>query len=207
MAQSTAPSRQQFKRVDDEESRALAWPGSAARRDVRRECAAVGRCVSQSDCAHRRAVFRGQHHRRSRPRAGRRTRQGVEAIRHRREPSGIAGTASVAKSAPDGYTLMLTSNGHTIASVVNKICRTIPRRTLPALRGCDRAAGPDHPARPVRQDAEGMACVGSLQAGEMNFSSAGLASTSYLGAEMLSRPPRSTSSISRSVERRRRSPV
>src|SRR6266550_3038670 len=33
---------------------------------------------------------------------------------------GIAGTASVAKSAPDGYTLMLTSNGHTIASVVNK---------------------------------------------------------------------------------------
>src|SRR3954464_13952464 len=33
---------------------------------------------------------------------------------------GIAGTASVAKSAPDGYTLLLTSNGHTIASVVNK---------------------------------------------------------------------------------------
>ena len=33
---------------------------------------------------------------------------------------GIAGTASVAKAAPDGYTLMLTSNGHTIASVVNK---------------------------------------------------------------------------------------
>ena len=32
---------------------------------------------------------------------------------------GIAGTNSVAKSAPDGYTLMLTSNGHTIGAVVN----------------------------------------------------------------------------------------
>jgi len=29
---------------------------------------------------------------------------------------GIPGTTSVAKAAPDGYTLMLTSNGHTIAS-------------------------------------------------------------------------------------------
>ena len=47
---------------------------------------------------------------------------------------GIAGTASVAKSAPDGYTLMLTSNGHTIASVVNKNLPYDPRRTLPVLR-------------------------------------------------------------------------
>ena len=33
---------------------------------------------------------------------------------------GIAGTTSVAKSAADGYTLMLTSNGHTVAGVLNK---------------------------------------------------------------------------------------
>ena len=33
---------------------------------------------------------------------------------------GIAGTASVARATADGYTLMLTSNGHTIASVINK---------------------------------------------------------------------------------------
>ena len=32
---------------------------------------------------------------------------------------GIAGINSVAKSAPDGDTLMLTSNGHTIGAVVN----------------------------------------------------------------------------------------
>src|SRR5665811_568720 len=33
---------------------------------------------------------------------------------------GIPGTVSVANSAPDGYTLMLTSNGHTILNVINK---------------------------------------------------------------------------------------
>jgi len=33
---------------------------------------------------------------------------------------GIAGTVSVAGSAADGYTLMLTTNGHTILSAINK---------------------------------------------------------------------------------------
>src|SRR5215472_4101597 len=33
---------------------------------------------------------------------------------------GLAGTAGVAKADPDGYTLMLTSNGHTVAGLVNK---------------------------------------------------------------------------------------
>src|SRR4029077_1965454 len=33
---------------------------------------------------------------------------------------GLPGTTSVAKATPDGYTLMLTSNGHTIAGVINK---------------------------------------------------------------------------------------
>src|SRR4051812_21101442 len=33
---------------------------------------------------------------------------------------GIPGTVSAANSASDGYTLMLTSNGHTILNVLNK---------------------------------------------------------------------------------------
>ena len=33
---------------------------------------------------------------------------------------GLAGTVGVAKAAADGYTLMLTSNGHTVAALVNK---------------------------------------------------------------------------------------
>src|SRR6478752_3874425 len=33
---------------------------------------------------------------------------------------GLAGTAAVAKAAPDGYTLMVTSNGHTVSGLVTK---------------------------------------------------------------------------------------
>src|SRR5262249_27549754 len=33
---------------------------------------------------------------------------------------GPAGTAGVARAAPDGHTLILTSNGHTVAGLVNK---------------------------------------------------------------------------------------
>src|SRR5690242_2416291 len=33
---------------------------------------------------------------------------------------GLAGTGAVAKSPADGYTLMLTSNGHTVAGLVSK---------------------------------------------------------------------------------------
>src|SRR5215510_3255737 len=32
---------------------------------------------------------------------------------------GLPGTTGVAKATPDGYTLMLTSNGHTIAGAIN----------------------------------------------------------------------------------------
>ena len=35
------------------------------------------------------------------------------------------GTTGVAKAAPDGYTLMLTSNGHTIAGAINKGIQSI----------------------------------------------------------------------------------
>jgi tripartite-type tricarboxylate transporter receptor subunit TctC len=99
---------------------------------------------------------------------------------------GIAGTASVAKSAPDGYTLMLTSNGHTIASVVNK---NLPYDPAKDFAGVAQVATvpqtliipPDLPAKTLT---EWIALVRS-KPGEMNFSSAGLASTSYLGAELL----------------------
>src|SRR3978361_877414 len=99
---------------------------------------------------------------------------------------GIAGTATVAKSAPDGYTLMLTSNGHTIASVVNK---SLPYDPAKDFAGVAPVASvpqaliipPDLPAKTLTE----WLALARSKPGELNFSSAGLASTSYLGAELL----------------------
>jgi tripartite-type tricarboxylate transporter receptor subunit TctC len=98
---------------------------------------------------------------------------------------GIAGTASVAKAAPDGYTLMLTSNGHTIASVVN---RNLPYDPAKDFTGVTEVASvpqalivpPELPAKNVVEFID----LARKSPGKMNFSSAGLASTSYLGAEL-----------------------
>ena len=98
---------------------------------------------------------------------------------------GIAGTASVAKSAPDGYTLILTSNGHTIASVVNK---NLPYDPAKDFVGVTEVATvpqvlivpPDLPVKSVKD----FIALANASPGKLNFASAGLASTSYLGAEL-----------------------
>jgi tripartite-type tricarboxylate transporter receptor subunit TctC len=99
---------------------------------------------------------------------------------------GIAGTASVAKSAPNGLTLMLTSNGHTIGAVVNKNLTYDPAKDFVGIT--EVATVPQAlivpPDMPVKNVADFVALAKS-KPGQMNFSSAGLASTSYLGAELL----------------------
>ena len=98
---------------------------------------------------------------------------------------GIAGTASVAKSAPDGYTLILTSNGHTIASVVNKNLPYDPAKDFVGVT--EVATVPQvlivPPELPVKSVKDFIALANSTP-GKLNFASAGLASTSYLGAEL-----------------------
>ena len=99
---------------------------------------------------------------------------------------GIAGTASVAKSAPDGLTLMLTSNGHTIAAMVNKNLPFDPAKdftgvTQIALVPQSLIVPPDLPARNITE----FIALAREKPGQLNFASAGLASTSYLGAEIL----------------------
>ena len=99
---------------------------------------------------------------------------------------GIAGTNSAAKSAPDGYTLMLTSNGHTIGAVVNKNLPFDPGKDFVGVTPV--ATVPQAliipPNLPAKNLGEWIA-LAKAKPGEMNFSSAGLASTSYLGAEIL----------------------
>ncbi|MBI3435014.1 MAG: tripartite tricarboxylate transporter substrate binding protein [Proteobacteria bacterium] len=98
---------------------------------------------------------------------------------------GLPGTTSVAKSAADGYTLMLTSNGHTIAGVINKNIQFDP---VTSFAGVTRVAQvplvmivpPELSVKSVKDFVE----LAKQKPGQLNFSSAGIASTSYLSAEI-----------------------
>ena len=98
---------------------------------------------------------------------------------------GLPGTTSVAKSAADGYTLMLTSNGHTIAGVLNKNIQFDPVKDF---AGVSRVASvplvaivpPNSPAKTLKE----FIALAKEKPGQLNFSSAGVASTSFLSAEI-----------------------
>jgi len=99
---------------------------------------------------------------------------------------GLAGTTSVAKSTPDGYTLMLTSNGHTIAGVINKNIQFDPVKDF---AGVSEVAAvpmvmivpPDFPAKTLKE----FVAMAKEKPGVLNFSSAGIASTTFLSGEIL----------------------
>ena len=100
--------------------------------------------------------------------------------------AGLPGTTGVAKSPPDGYTLMLTSNGHTIAGVINKNLQFDPVKDF---AGVSQVAAvpmvmivpPDFPAKSLKEFLQ----MAKEKPGTLNFSSAGVASTSFLSAEIL----------------------
>lgn len=98
---------------------------------------------------------------------------------------GVAGTASVAKSAPDGYTLMLTSSGHTIAATLHKNLPFDPVKDFSGITQATSVAAalvvpPDLPAKTVQQ----FIALAKEKPGSLNFASAGTASTSYLAGEI-----------------------
>jgi tripartite-type tricarboxylate transporter receptor subunit TctC len=98
---------------------------------------------------------------------------------------GLPGTTAVAKSAPDGHTLMLTSNGHTIAGVINKGIQFDPVKdfagvTVIASVPLVAIVPVDFPAKTLKE----FVARATEQPGKLNFSSAGVASTSFLSAEI-----------------------
>jgi tripartite-type tricarboxylate transporter receptor subunit TctC len=95
---------------------------------------------------------------------------------------GLAGSAAVAKAAPDGYTLMLTSNGHTVAGLVTKDPPFDPVKDFAGITRLVSAplyliSNPAVPAKTVKEVVE-------LAKAQLNFSSPGLASTTFIAGAL-----------------------
>jgi tripartite-type tricarboxylate transporter receptor subunit TctC len=98
---------------------------------------------------------------------------------------GIAGTASVAKSAADGYTLMLTSSGHPVANVISPAAPFDPVKDFAGVTQVSAVsaalvAPPELPANNLKE----FIALAQKSPGKLNFASAGTASTSYLAGEI-----------------------
>jgi tripartite-type tricarboxylate transporter receptor subunit TctC len=98
---------------------------------------------------------------------------------------GLAGTTSVAKSPPDGYTLFLNSNGHTIAGAVNKNLQFDPVKdfagiTLIASVPLVMIVPPASPAKTVKD----FVALAKERPGQLNVANAGVSTTSFLSAEV-----------------------
>jgi tripartite-type tricarboxylate transporter receptor subunit TctC len=99
---------------------------------------------------------------------------------------GLPGTAGVATAAKDGHTLMLTSNGHTIARAINK---AVPFDPVKDFAGVSIVASApvvaivpaDSPAKTLKDFIE----EARKNPGKLNFGSAGVASTTFLAAEVM----------------------
>ena len=98
---------------------------------------------------------------------------------------GIAGTISVGKSAPDGYTLMSSSNGHTIINSLNK---DLPVESAKDFAGITMIASvplvlivaPELPVKSLKE----LVALAKAKPGTLNFTSAGPASSNYLAGEL-----------------------
>jgi tripartite-type tricarboxylate transporter receptor subunit TctC len=98
---------------------------------------------------------------------------------------GLAGTAGVAKAAPDGHTLMLTSNGHTVAGLVTKDAPFDPVKDFAGITRVGSAplfliTHPDVPAKTVKEVVD----LAKAQPSKLNFSSPGLASTTFIAGAL-----------------------
>jgi tripartite-type tricarboxylate transporter receptor subunit TctC len=98
---------------------------------------------------------------------------------------GVAGTASVAKAAADGYTLMLTSSGHPVANVINRSAPFDPVKDFAGVT--QTTVVPAALVVPLELPAKTVSdfiALARQKPGTLNFSSAGTASTSYLAGEV-----------------------
>jgi tripartite-type tricarboxylate transporter receptor subunit TctC len=99
--------------------------------------------------------------------------------------AGLPGTIAVAKAAPDGYTLMVTSNGHTVAGLTNKNLSFDPVKDFAGItRICsapyDLIVNPDVPAKSLKE----LIDLAKAKPGTLNFSSPGLGSSTFIAGAL-----------------------
>jgi len=98
---------------------------------------------------------------------------------------GLAGTSSVAKATADGYTLMLSSNGHTVIGHLNKNLAFDPVRdfvgiTQVAITPLILVVPPDSAPKSLMD----LVNLARSKPGELNYSSAGLGSTTGIAGAL-----------------------
>jgi tripartite-type tricarboxylate transporter receptor subunit TctC len=99
---------------------------------------------------------------------------------------GLPGTTSVAKAPADGYTLMVTANGHVIAKTINKNVQFDPVDDFVGITRLVEVpfvmiVPPNLPAKTLKEFID----LAKKEPGKYNFSSAGVASTTFLAGETL----------------------
>jgi tripartite-type tricarboxylate transporter receptor subunit TctC len=99
---------------------------------------------------------------------------------------GLAGTASAAKAAPDGYTLLLVSNGHAMIESLNSNLTFDPVKdfvgvtklaVIPGILVVNPESGP----RTFKE----LVASAEAKPGVLNYASAGLGSASSIGVELI----------------------
>jgi tripartite-type tricarboxylate transporter receptor subunit TctC len=99
---------------------------------------------------------------------------------------GLAGTASTAKAAPDGYTLLLVSNGHAMIESLNANLTFDPVRdftgvaklaVIPGILVANPQTGP--------KSREELIDLAQAKPGVLNYASAGLGNASSIGIELI----------------------
>jgi tripartite-type tricarboxylate transporter receptor subunit TctC len=98
---------------------------------------------------------------------------------------GLAGTQAVGKAAPGGYTLMVTSNGHTVAGLVSKQLGVDPVKDFAGITRLVSSpiyliTHPSLGAKTVKDVID----KAKAQPGKVNFSSPGLASTTFIAGAL-----------------------
>jgi tripartite-type tricarboxylate transporter receptor subunit TctC len=109
-------------------------------------------------------------------------------IDNRTGAGGAIGTDAVAKAAPDGYTLLHSSNSHTtLASLIRNLPYDpvkdfVPVSLLMRSVGYVLAVHPSVPARSVKE----LVALAKAHPGELNYGSGGIGNTMHFAAEQFS---------------------